>query len=130
VSIVSLQDLIETVRNTLRRRHLSYNTGKWYLEFIRDFVRFHKRRSPVKMGVPEIRDYRAYLAVERNVAASTQNVAFNALLFVYRETLEIALPTIEGVERARRTQRLSVPIPTSRSSSTPFDPRPCWGGSF
>jgi integron integrase len=60
------------------------------------------------MGPDEIRQYLSYLASERNVAASTQNVALAALLFLYREVLQINLPLIEGVERAKRPQRLPV----------------------
>lgn len=58
------------------------------------------------MGVDEIRDYLTHLAVDKNVAASTQNVAFNALLFLYKQVLGIELPAIEGVLRARRPARL------------------------
>jgi len=58
------------------------------------------------MGVPEIRDYLTHLAVKQNVAASTQNVAFNAILFLYKQVLEIDLPPIEGALRAKRPQRL------------------------
>lgn len=58
------------------------------------------------MGVAEVRDYLTYLAVERRVAASTQNVAFNAILFLYKQVLEIELPIIEGVLRAKQPARL------------------------
>jgi integron integrase len=108
MSIDSPQELYQAVQDTLRRRHFSYRTEQRYLEVIRDYVRFHERKNPLRLGVPEIRDYLTYLAVERNVAASTQNVAFNALLFLYRDVLEIALPQIEGVERAKRPERLPV----------------------
>jgi integron integrase len=60
------------------------------------------------MGIEEIREFLSYLAVERNVAASTQNVAFSALLFLYRDVLDMELPRIEGVERARLPARLPV----------------------
>src|SRR5690348_3353511 len=106
MSIDSPQKLYQAVQDTLRRRHYSYRTEQRYLDVIRDYVRFHERKNPLRLGVPEIRDYLTYLAVERNVAASTQNVAFHALLFLYREVLEIALPPIEGVERAKRPERL------------------------
>ena len=60
------------------------------------------------MGAPEIRAYLSHLAIQRNVAASTQTVALSALLFLYRQVLDIELPYIEDIERARRPQRLPV----------------------
>lgn len=60
------------------------------------------------MEVKEIRDYLTYLAVEKNVSASTQNVAFNALIFLYKQVLQIDLPLIQGVLRAKKPQRLPV----------------------
>jgi integron integrase len=89
-------------------KHYSYHTEKTYLGVIQDYVRFHKRRHPVNMGVPELRAYLSALAIDRNVAASTQKVAFNALLFLYRDVLNIQLPAINEVERAKRPERLPV----------------------
>ena len=108
MSIDSPHKLYQAVQDTIRRRHYSYRTEQRYLGVIRDYVRFHERKNPLRLGVPEIRDYLTYLAVERTVASSTQNVAFDALLFLYRDVLEIALPRIEGVERAKRPERLPV----------------------
>ena len=61
-----------------------------------------------EMGVEEIRDYLSHLAVDKNVAASTQNVARNALLFLYKEVLQIELPFIDGIKPAKRPKRLPV----------------------
>lgn len=108
MSIASPKDLFDAARQVLRLRHLSYQTEKTYLGVIRDYVRFHGRKNPERMGVDEIRAYLTHLAVERNVAASTQNVAFNALLFLYRDVFKIDLPSIERVERAKRPARLPV----------------------
>jgi hypothetical protein len=101
MSIATPRELFDSARQVLRLRHLSYQTEKTYLGVIRDYVRFHGRKSPERMGVEEIRAYLSYLAIERNVAASTQNVAFNALLFLYRDVLKIDLPLFDRVERAR-----------------------------
>lgn len=60
------------------------------------------------MGADEIRAYLSYLAIERKVAASTQTVALSALLFLYRHVLEIELPYIDDIERAKRPERLPV----------------------
>lgn len=98
--------LLDQVRNLMRMRHLSHKTERAYVSYIRDFILFHDKRHPMDMGVGEIRDYLTHLAVDKNVAASTQNVAFNAILFLYKQVLEIQLPLIDGVLRAKKPQRL------------------------
>jgi len=99
-------DFLDEARKTARRRHLSLRTEAAYLSTIRRFIYFHGRRLPRQLGVEHIRDYLSHLAVESEVAASTQNVAFNAILFLYRDVLGMNLPAIEGVTRARRPARL------------------------
>ncbi len=98
--------LLDRVRNVMRVRHLSHKTERAYVGYIREYILFHNKRHPKDMGVAEVRDYLTYLAVERRVAASTQNVAFNAILFLYKQVLDIELPIIEGVLRAKRPARL------------------------
>ncbi len=98
--------LLDQVRNLMRMRHMSHKTERSYVAYMREYILFHNKRHPKEMGVEEIRDYLSYLAVEKNVAASTQNVAFNALLFLYKQVLCIELPPIEGVFRAKRPARL------------------------
>jgi integron integrase len=88
--------------------HLSLSTEESYLGYIKEFFLFHHNRHPRDLGVPEIRAYLSHLAVERHVAASTQNVALCALLFLYRRVLKIDLPDIDEIERARRPARLPV----------------------
>lgn len=85
---------------------MSHKTERAYIAYCRDFILFHNKRHPSEMGTEEIRDYLTYLAVEKKVAASTQNVAFNALLFLYKQVLAIELPPIEGVFRAKKPARL------------------------
>jgi integron integrase len=104
--------LLDQVRTVARLRHLSRNTEDAYLRIIKQFILFHHKRHPATMGVPEIRAYLAYLAVDRHVAASTQQVALSALLFLYRYVLHVDLPSIDGIERARRPIR--VPVVFSR----------------
>jgi integron integrase len=72
------------------------------------FILFHDKRHPATMGVPEIRSFLAHLAVDQQVAASTQNVALSALLFLYRDVLHIELPYIDDLERAQRPARVPV----------------------
>jgi integron integrase len=100
--------LLDEVCHVARLKHLSRSTEKAYVHYIRDFILFHRKRHPREMGTPEIRDYLSHLAVNKQVAASTQNAAFSALLFLYRDVLKIALPQLEGVERARRPKHLPV----------------------
>src|SRR5271165_7341594 len=108
MSIASPNDLFQATREVCRLKHLSYRTEQTYLSVIRNFVRFHHPRNPLNLGVPEIRAYLSSLAIEHNVAASTQNVAFHALLFLYKDVLHIDLPHIDQVERAQKPQRLPV----------------------
>ena len=90
----------------MRMRHLSHKTERAYVSYIREYILFHNKKHPKEMGVNEIREYLTYLAVKKNVAASTRNVAFNALLFLYKQVLGINLPLIDGVLRAKKPQRL------------------------
>ncbi|MBE9101657.1 phage integrase N-terminal SAM-like domain-containing protein [filamentous cyanobacterium LEGE 07170] len=100
--------LLDQVREVARLKHFSLATEKSYVYYIRDFILFHNKQHPKEMGAPEIRAYLSHLAIQRNVAASTQTVALSALLFLYRQVLDIELPYIENIERARRSQRLPV----------------------
>jgi len=100
--------LLEQVRNVLRFHHYSIRTEESYTAWIKRFIYFHKTRHPKDMGANEIKQYLTYLAVERKVSASTQNQAFNALLFLYKKVLEIDLPKIEDITRAKPTKRLPV----------------------
>ncbi len=97
---------LESVRQLIRLKHLSYRTEEAYLGWIRRYILFHDKRHPKEMGAAEVRMFLTHLAVEGRVAASTQNQAFAALLFLYREVLDISLGKIEEVVRAKRPQRL------------------------
>jgi len=92
----------------MRLKHFSLKAEKSYIYYIRDFIVFHNKRHPREMGVAEIRAYLSHLAVEKNVAVSTQNIAQNSLLFLYQQVLQINLPDIDGIERAQRPQRVPV----------------------
>jgi site-specific recombinase XerD len=100
--------LLERVRAALRARHGSRRTEKAYVGWIRRYILFHGKRHPAEMGAAEITQFLSALAVQRNVAASTQNQALSALLFLYRHVLEQELPWLEDVVRARRPARLPV----------------------
>lgn len=98
--------LIDAVRARLRVRHYSIRTEQVYVGWILRFIRFHGRRHPREMGAPEVEAFLSSLAVEGRVAASTQNQALSALLFLYREVLDIELPWMADVVRAKRPRRL------------------------
>lgn len=100
--------LLDQVRQVARLRHLSHRTEDAYVQFIRRYILFHNKRHPSEMGADEIREFLTHLAVSQSVAASTQNQAFCALIFLYNKVLDIELPRIERVERARRPERLPV----------------------
>lgn len=98
--------LLDQVRAVARARHLSHKTEDVYHNFIKRFILFHNKRHPNEMGAEEITAYLTHLAVNEKVSASTQNQAFYALLFLYRDVLKIGLPNIEGVVRAKRPEHL------------------------
>lgn len=100
--------LMDQARQVARLKHFSSRTEKSYLYYIHDFILFHNKQHPKDMGVAEIRAYLAHLAIRKNVAASTQNVALSALLFLYKQVLFMDLPYIGNIERARRPARLPV----------------------
>jgi integron integrase len=100
--------LLMQVRQVLRLKHMSRSTEKSYLYYILDYIYFHNKRHPQEMGVDEIRAYLSHLAMQKNVAGSTQNVALSALLFLYRQVFRSDLPDIDNIERARRPKRLPV----------------------
>lgn len=100
--------LMDRVRRTLRLGHYSIRTEKTYCYWIRHFIRYSGMRHPDEMGEAEVRAFLEYLAVERNVAAATQNQALNAIVFLYRRVLERPLGDIGQVTRARRSRRLPV----------------------
>lgn len=100
--------LLDRVRATLRLRHYSLRTEEAYVAWMRRYIFFHGKRHPAEMGAPELTAFLTSLAVNGRVAASTQNQALSALLFLYREVLELDVPWLDGVVRAKRPQRLPV----------------------
>ena len=100
--------LHDRVADAAIARHLSANTRKTYVRWIRRFVLFHRKRHPRDMGVAEVNAFLTHLAVDGHVSASTQNQALSALLFLYGPVLEQPLGLLEGVVRAKRPKRLPV----------------------
>lgn len=98
--------LLDQVREAIRMRHYSYRTEEAYVGWIWRFILFHGKRHPAEMGKPEIEQFLTALAVKSNVAASTQNQALAALLFLYKDVLECDPGWLDEVVRAKRPQRL------------------------
>ena len=94
--------------NMLRLKQLSLQTERTYMHWLRDFYRFVQGKSPYLIDNSHVKNYLTYLAVDRRVAPSTQNQAFNALLFFFRYVLEKDLGNIQDAVRARRRRRLPV----------------------
>jgi integron integrase len=100
--------LLDRVSDIARLRHLSLRTEETYRSWIKRFILFHDKRHPKDLDAQAVRTFLTHLAVQKHVAASTQNQAFNALLFLYKQVLKIEPPNIDGVERARHSRNLPV----------------------
>jgi site-specific recombinase XerD len=100
--------LLEQVREVIRLKHYSIRTEQAYLHWVKRYILFHGKRHPREMGAPELTAFLSHLAIKGNVAAATQNLALNAVLFLYREVLKIELPWLTDVQRAKKPQRLPV----------------------
>jgi site-specific recombinase XerD len=91
--------LLDQVSDIARFRHLSLRTEEAYRNWIKRYILFHGKRHPRELDADAVRAFLTDLAVNQNVSASTQNQAFNALLFLYRQVLQGDFPDIKGVER-------------------------------
>jgi site-specific recombinase XerD len=100
--------LIENVRNVICMKHYSIRTEETYISWIKRYIFFHNKRHPSEMSENEISEFLTYLAVKKHVAASTQNQALNALLFLYNKVLKQNIGLIDDVERAKRPAKLPV----------------------
>ncbi|NJN15719.1 MAG: integron integrase [Oscillochloris sp.] len=98
--------LLEQVRDVLRARHYSYRTEETYVEWIRRYIFFHHKRHPNELGREDLAAFLSHLAIHEHVAAATQNQARYAILFLYREVLEIDIDTPPEVIPARKPRYL------------------------
>src|SRR2546422_4453593 len=118
--------LLDRVRAGLRARHYSRRTEEAYVAWIkRDIFFFHATRHPAEMGAEEVTRFLSSLAVDGQVAASTQNQALSALLFLSRDVLEVDLPWLDGIVRAKRPQRLPVVLTRDEVRAVPLGSRGC-----
>lgn len=105
--------LLEVAKEKMRTRHFAYRTEQIYLHWIRRYVNFHDRQHPRGLGREGVEKFLSHLAVDAKVGASTQNQALQALLFLYRQVLDVDLPWLENVTRASRPKRLPVVLTPS-----------------
>ncbi len=97
--------LLTQVRQKICLKHYSPRTEATYVSWIRRYIIFYNKRHPAEMGAQEIEQFLTHLAQERAVSASTQNQALCALLFLYREVLDQALPWIKDIKPAKWSRR-------------------------
>ncbi len=100
--------LLDKVHAVLRIHHYSLRTEHSYVQWIKRFILFHKKRHPKEMGKLEVEAFLSYLATDKNVAASTQNQALSAILFLYKKVLNIEIDWVDNVVRAKRPKYLPV----------------------
>lgn len=106
--------LLDQLRAAVRSRHYSIRTEDTYVQWARRFIVYHDKRHPREMGPVEVQAFLSHLAVDRTVAASTQNQAKSALLFLYRVVLGIELPWLDEIVTAKAPRRLPMVLTLSQ----------------
>jgi integron integrase len=100
--------LIDQVKNTIRIKHYSIRTEEAYVSWIKDYIYYHNKKHPVNLTEEHISEYLTYLATKRNVAASTQNQAMSAILFLYKEVLMHDILKLPKTVYAQKPEKLPV----------------------
>ena len=108
--------LLDQVRDRIRLKHYSIRTEESYLSWIKRFILYHGKRHPKDMGEKEIEAFLTHLAVELKVASSTQNQAFNAILFLYRDVLHMHLDNQINAVRAKKPKKMPTVMTKSETS--------------
>ncbi|MDX1776929.1 MAG: integron integrase [Desulfobulbales bacterium] len=109
--------LLDLARDIMRRKHYSLRTEQIYIHWMKRYIFFHRKRHPGDMGVPEIEAFLTHLAVQEKVSASTQNQAFNAILFLYRRVLGVSLQD-ENISAIRAGRKKNMPVVLTRDETT------------
>ncbi|MEY2598161.1 MAG: hypothetical protein RLZZ142_420 [Verrucomicrobiota bacterium] len=118
--------LLQRVRMALRVRHYSLRTEQAYVFWIRSFILYHQKRHPDEMGGQEIGQYLGHLAVEKEVAPSTQNQALNALVFLYKQVLQKEPGRFDSFTRAKTRERLPVVLTPGEATQIIQQMAPPW----
>ncbi len=100
--------LLEQMRDVMRVKHYSFRTEQTYCDWVERFIRFHQLRHPRDLGEAEVSEFLTHLARAGNVAASTQNQALSALLFLYKQVLKVEIGWLKEVERAKKPVRVPI----------------------
>ena len=108
--------LLERARDVARYKHYSIRTEKAYVEWIRRFIHFHGKRHPREMGASDIRSFLSWLAGRREVAVATHQQALSALLFLYRDVLELEVSWLGDLERPKKPKRLPAVLSVDEAS--------------
>ena len=105
--------LLDIVRDKIRFKHYSISTEKTYIHWIKHYIFFHNKKHPIEMGKAEIESFLTHLATTKRVSPTTQNQAFNAILFLYKEVLGI--DTSEwNIQALRAQERKHIPVVLSK----------------
>ena len=105
---VKKRKLLDQVRDAIRCCDYAYKTEKSYVHWIKQYILFHEKRHPKEMSVPEIESFFTYLATDREVSGTTLNVAWSALLFLYREVLKQMIDSLQVVQAKKRERLLTI----------------------
>jgi integron integrase len=109
--------LLDEVRGRMRRLGMAKRSEEAYVGWIRRFILRNDKRHPAEMGALEIERFLTHLAVQGKVSPSTQNQALSALLFLYRQVLDVELPWLDGIERAKKPTRLPVVLTVAETTA-------------
>lgn len=101
--------LLDRAREVMRLKHYSIRTEQAYIAWMRRYILSHKKVHPKELGAAEIEAFLSHLALEGNVSGSTQNQAFNAILFLYRDVLDISLEGAE-IDAVRARKKMNIPV--------------------
>ncbi len=105
--------LLDVVRDKIRFKHYSLSTERTYLYWIKYFILYHNKRHPIQMGKPEIEQFLTWLATDKKVSPTTQNQAFSAILFLYKEVLGIDMSD-QNIQALRAQERKHIPVVLTR----------------
>ena len=108
--------LLDQIREVMRYHHYAIRTEQTYVKWILDYIRFNETRHPREMGKPEVERFLSHLAINRNVATSTQNQALNAILFLYKYVLDMPLNDYIDATRSKKQKKLPTVLSNSEIS--------------
>lgn len=106
--ILMKSKLLQQIRQEIRRRNYSYSTEKSYCSWVIRFIRFHNLKHPINLNQKDITDFLNHLAIKDNVAASTQNLALCAIVFLYKDVLKSPIGNLTNLKRAKKPKNLPV----------------------